>query len=111
LIQEVIISVNFDNISQEDLSNSPNKTNQNIEDTFSLYKAILAESKQTVKSNFDTISYSYTEENTAFIASKQLDDEQKAVKKQEKVDNELSKELTIASNIKLKAFRKKAVIG
>jgi hypothetical protein len=111
LIQEVIISVNFNNISQEDLSNSPNYTNQNIEDTFSLYKAILAESKQTVKSNFDTISYSYTEENTQYIENEKKDKEKIELKKQEKINLEIEESEKILKKEKNNKIRKNTILA
>lgn len=74
-----------------------------------IYQSALSEAQKTVNKNFSSISYTYTEKNTEFIESKQLDEQNKTIKQQEKLDEESAEKLKLSKIEKKKKFYQKLV--
>ena len=111
VINQAIISVNFYTITQSELVDLSGEKIQNPEDTFSIYRSIILEAEQWVKSNYTEINYSYSEENTEYIESKREEKKKKITEQEEKAQQELEDKINLEKQRNNKKIAKRTVIA
>lgn len=111
IINQATVSVNFDTITQSELVGLSGENIQNHEDTFSIYRAIISEAEQLVKSNYTEIHYSYSEENTEYIESKREEKNKKITEQEEKTKQELEDKINLEKQRKKKRILKNSIIA